>query len=524
MDQQIEEWHQMAQSQLKKKIKDNLKKRAENSAEAINYAINHIIHDTQSNHIWSALFPTKSIDLYHDMVPSFVVPPKLIENALNELFKKVDSWKGCKIISMSQKPKDYKKYWTTSDNWWNRYKAQWIGDRFLCPLLQNALYEYIKGLTAKYTTSQYNNKSVINPERIEYEQHITNELLYFVALQNILHSEVSFKKSRAQPLILDQSYQKSEKLQQFFFSLGNKHGIDWSIPPNTNKKQNRLHIRQYARKWVQNVLERKQTIYNMEVMRLINVNNLKLSTSPKPLYTAPVSQQNTFSNIPSPIFVPSNNIFPCNARTIHHQSDYLDAQGVIYTKDEDDNDIKTESDHIVYANKYTPRPFRRRPVPKYNPISHPFQVPFVTDSNGPREFHTQRVQKNNNNTLNSHYNMNSNPMHCTNHNQPHPINNNVANQCSPDYTMEPMGCPSNNDNEPAFIHNEFFPLYSNNMMERSCSPSVTMSNTMTPQSFLFTESSFDSIETPHLSIFDENKMDLDAPSNIFNQTDDNFSL
>ena len=106
----------------------------------------------------------------------------------------------------------------TSDNWWNRYKAEWIGDYLFFNILQNALYEYICSVTRGY---------------LEHEENATNNLLYFTALRKILFSEVTFTRSRAQPLILDQCFIKSTYLQQFFLHLGAQHGVSWAIPPNS---------------------------------------------------------------------------------------------------------------------------------------------------------------------------------------------------------------------------------------------------------------------------------------------------
>ena len=108
----------------------------------------------------------------------------------------------------------------TADNWWNRYKAEWIGDFFFYPLLQDALSAHVM----KCIQKEYRYGHIF--------QNVTVELLYFIAIKQILHSQITFNRARPQPIILDRSFDKSECLIQFFCYLGNQHGVDWAIPQN----------------------------------------------------------------------------------------------------------------------------------------------------------------------------------------------------------------------------------------------------------------------------------------------------
>eukprot|EP01084_Bolivina_argentea_P153849 268238_1 len=283
-DKQLTEWYGMAQSKLKNKISDNLKKRITTSVQAINYAIKHLLQDTNSNRIWISIHPNTPIYKYENIFPLFTISQKLIDNALKELHNKVDNWAGVDVSVMNEPPKHFKKYWTTADNWWNRYKAEWIGDHFFYPLLQNELLAYIGIVTNNITAN---------------DKQYTQELIYFMALRKILHTEVSFNRARKQPLIFDQSFTKSDCLQQFFVQLGFQHSIDWSIPPNNKKNKNRYHVRNYVREWTDEVLAIKTHIYDTVVMRKnINYSHNNINDKDIPEIS---QQQNNYNNNVAPL-------------------------------------------------------------------------------------------------------------------------------------------------------------------------------------------------------------------------------
>eukprot|EP01084_Bolivina_argentea_P042814 78923_1 len=117
-DNELQKWYTMAQTQLEEKMTDNVNKRIINSTKAINDSIKRLIQNTTSNHIWNALFPNKSIDQYTNIFPSFIIPKTLTNNALQTLAQKVNHWAGVDVASMNERPKDFKKYAKTADNWW----------------------------------------------------------------------------------------------------------------------------------------------------------------------------------------------------------------------------------------------------------------------------------------------------------------------------------------------------------------------------------------------------------------------
>ena len=207
---------------LKAKIKDNLLIRLNTTIQCINHEIRDIFTDKKDYYFGLTLLNKNEL-----LPEKFNVSPSLLSNALIELFNKVDEWPGVGISCVQKPLTQFKSYWIIADNWWNRYKSEWIGNYFFFPLFKDELFKYILKITKSYKSLNY-----INKQRNEYELNSTRELLYFLILKKVMHSEVHFNRTRAQPLILDQSYEKSDYLRQFYHYLADEHSVPWTIPPN----------------------------------------------------------------------------------------------------------------------------------------------------------------------------------------------------------------------------------------------------------------------------------------------------
>eukprot|EP01084_Bolivina_argentea_P081122 146919_1 len=106
------------------------------------------------------------------------------------------------------------------------------------------MFKYIIDITSQYHSC---NPLVFNINKIEYEQVTTQELVYFYCLRDIMLSRVTIKTEQiAEPLILINSFIKSDYLHQFYAYLGEEHSNEWCIPPtmtrinNKDKKNTRL--------------------------------------------------------------------------------------------------------------------------------------------------------------------------------------------------------------------------------------------------------------------------------------------
>eukprot|EP01083_Nonionella_stella_P121587 365372_1 len=254
-DPQILAWYKMAQAKLKTKITGNLQTRAVTAARSVNNTLRSICDSTQSHPHWSLIFPNQSNHNYSTILPPFMIPQGLIDNALVELTAKVDAWQGVNVQVMNEPPKAFRKYWTTSDNWWNRYKAIWIGDYFFYPLFHDILYQYITRLTRALESN------------IKYRR-VVRDFLYFSVLHEILFAKITFNRARAQPLILDQCLTKSECFNHLLQYLGQHHNAEWNIPPNDKNNKNRIHVREYSQQWITDILKQKQETYDAHIKQM----------------------------------------------------------------------------------------------------------------------------------------------------------------------------------------------------------------------------------------------------------------
>eukprot|EP01083_Nonionella_stella_P290576 988723_1 len=218
------EWKCKSQRELKTKIQGNYVERANRSVQTINTMLKQYINTN---------------------IPMFALSRLSITNTLRSLFYKVDEWQGVDISATRSTLKTFNQYMKRADNWWQRYKAEWIGDYFFTILFTNDLIQYINSIT-------HNNNCILCKQQLNNKPYNTNydQLLLFLIIKALMHSEVKFKRSKKQPLILDQCYSKSTKTQEYFTLIGNQHSVEWVLPPNVTETKNyRNIIRKYAQHW-----------------------------------------------------------------------------------------------------------------------------------------------------------------------------------------------------------------------------------------------------------------------------------
>ena len=128
-DQQYKGWTERAKIKLKATIKDNDNKRREKATEIIRKFLLESFPDSNVN------------------APLF----KIIQSdtVLQEHYAKVDQCKGVTLDSVKDKDTTictwtFKEHYQKADNWWNRYKAKWQGDKIYYPLFKARISEFIK--------------------------------------------------------------------------------------------------------------------------------------------------------------------------------------------------------------------------------------------------------------------------------------------------------------------------------------------------------------------------------------------
>ncbi len=204
----IDEWKQRSKTKLKEKMEENITQRAPQLQLSINTSI----------HIITSQLSSISPSDWHNInnIPSFQIPESLINNAKNALFEEVYKWTGVDISAKHKPPTSWDQYHKTADNWWNRYKAKWLGDQYFYPLIKTILMKYCIMIINKHYNGDSDKQSIIN-------------IVYFNALSNTMHSEITFNRTRAQPLILDQSFKKSKTMKNLFICMGEQFGIKWDL-------------------------------------------------------------------------------------------------------------------------------------------------------------------------------------------------------------------------------------------------------------------------------------------------------
>eukprot|EP01083_Nonionella_stella_P128368 388969_1 len=147
------EWKEKAKTKLKNTIESNLNRR--------NIKLAQIVTAT-TKHMYSAQC--------------------LISASLSNIFTRVDEWRGVNISAMHTAPKTFEEYYRRADNWWNRMKAQWLGDYYFYPFFHTDLHQFMANIPNNHSTS--------------------NEHMYFRILHAIFNTEIHYPRARPYPLIL----------------------------------------------------------------------------------------------------------------------------------------------------------------------------------------------------------------------------------------------------------------------------------------------------------------------------------
>eukprot|EP01083_Nonionella_stella_P119071 355755_1 len=262
----VMEWKQKSKIELKKKIKSNLERRGAKLAEIVNKTMRDIVVGNTQLRVYSA--------------------QPLVSASLDDIFSRVDDWSGVNIVSLTKKPLTFEQYHKRADNWWNRCKAEWIGDYYFYPFFRDVLDQFITNSTH------------------HCHEPTVHELIYFVIFSNVINAEIHYHRSRPQPLVLDKSYIKSKDLNHLFHKFGVRTCIPWQIPSKTdsvdalctslvfctfnlfifqNKGNYRNIVRQFAKQWARNLLQDKQVQHNkrIAVLRRNKAINMRIPQTPK---------------------------------------------------------------------------------------------------------------------------------------------------------------------------------------------------------------------------------------------------
>ncbi len=213
LDQKYEEWKEQSRVELKQKIRHNYNERLKASIKTINKSLNKY-------------FPNSKVSIFN-------ISDQDINTALQQFYQRVNMWGG---VDLSTVRGDITKwqfnaYHKRADNWWNRYKAAWIGDYLFHPLFNQQIDHFIKYNGCRYCAATAAEQS----DDIKTD-NLDHELLKYMLIRDIMHSLVKFERTRKMPLILDQSYTKSEYLQELFKEIGDKYGIEFKMPSNLSVK------------------------------------------------------------------------------------------------------------------------------------------------------------------------------------------------------------------------------------------------------------------------------------------------
>eukprot|EP01083_Nonionella_stella_P077835 212750_1 len=185
------EWKEKAKTKLKNTIESNLNRR--------NIKLAQIVTAT-TKHMYSAQC--------------------LISASLNNIFTRVDEWRGVNISAMHTAPKTFEEYYRRADNWWNRMKAQWLGDYYFYPFFHTDLHQFMANIPNNHSTS--------------------NEHMYFRILHAIFNTEIHYPRARPYPLILHTTFIKSKSLKSLFHQIGVRTCIAWQVPLKNNDVNNCL--------------------------------------------------------------------------------------------------------------------------------------------------------------------------------------------------------------------------------------------------------------------------------------------
>eukprot|EP00486_Rosalina_sp_Unknown_P009555 CAMPEP_0201591782 /NCGR_PEP_ID=MMETSP0190_2-20130828/189853_1 /ASSEMBLY_ACC=CAM_ASM_000263 /TAXON_ID=37353 /ORGANISM="Rosalina sp." /LENGTH=706 /DNA_ID=CAMNT_0048050253 /DNA_START=1300 /DNA_END=3424 /DNA_ORIENTATION=+ len=118
----------------------------------------------------------------------------------------------------------------------------------------------------KYNGCEHCANAKANAEKSTTVINYDHELLKFMLIKEMIEKkpkkikEVKFERSRGQPLILDQSYAKSEELEALFKEIGDKYSIPFDIPSSTKTQD----CYKEAEKWIGQIVEKLKTMGNIK--------------------------------------------------------------------------------------------------------------------------------------------------------------------------------------------------------------------------------------------------------------------
>ena len=199
---EMAKWLQQYKPLMRQKMTENIDIRECDAMKKIHGAVNKAIGEYNIN------ISTEALDGNNKIKPIFIET-----QGIKKIFwKKVDEWKG-----LEGKCKDFKQYQKNGDGWFNRYKAVWFGDYFFDPLLRTTLPKYLQGIIKNYDPN----------DPLLAKQY---DLLYFSALNAIIHSQIPFARTKYMALISKQAFIPSKckkTLQDWFTKLGKKYGVSY---------------------------------------------------------------------------------------------------------------------------------------------------------------------------------------------------------------------------------------------------------------------------------------------------------
>ena len=174
-DDQFEEWRLRCIESMKAKMESNVAARSRRVEEVVNECIGRIHRELQIS------------DEGDDR--RFTIPHDVMTQSLRSMSQRLDEWNGVKLLWCKRVPRCFASYHLIGENWWNRQKGSWFGDFYFLPLFQCL------------AASGF------------------SDLVFIHILSAIMESNITFKRSRPQPLCPDQSLQKSADLKAYFGRL-----------------------------------------------------------------------------------------------------------------------------------------------------------------------------------------------------------------------------------------------------------------------------------------------------------------
>ena len=185
-ERQFAEWRLQCIAAMKDKMESNLRARSRRVEEVVNERIDRLHRELQID--------TENLQKYR-----FAIPEDVMAQSLWSMSHRLEGWNGVRIVSCKRIPRCFASYHLIGENWWNRQKGSWFGDFYFLPLFQ-CIGSFCETLNVS-----------------EYTQY--SDLLFIHILSAVMESNITFKRSRPQPLCPDQSLQKSLELKRFFGGL-----------------------------------------------------------------------------------------------------------------------------------------------------------------------------------------------------------------------------------------------------------------------------------------------------------------